>query len=139
MIFALRVFGKSSTNFTASGLSGLPSCSATLFRSSSRRSSLSAPDDFNTQKQTSAAPLIGSGTPIAAASLTAGWPARIDSTSAGPNLWPAILIVSSERPRMYHRPSLSTAAQSPWTHTSSKRLQSLAGDFDRVIGAAEDV
>ena len=36
MILALRVFGRSSRNFKTSGLSGLPSCSATLVRNSSR-------------------------------------------------------------------------------------------------------
>src|SRR5262249_9122034 len=102
---------------------GLPSCAATLFRSSSRSSSLAALDGFNTQKQTSASPLIGSGTPTAAASLTYGWQARIDSTSAGPGPLTALLIRSYERPRMDHRPALSTAAQSPWTHPSGKRLQ----------------
>src|SRR5262249_56134136 len=102
---------------------GLRGWAATLFGRSCRRFAIAGVDGFNTQKQTSASPLIGSGTPTAAASLTDGWQARIDSTSAGPRRLPAILIVSSERPRMYHIPSLSTAAQSPWTHTSGKRLQ----------------
>src|SRR5205809_978520 len=131
MIFALRVFGRSSRNFKISGLRGLPICSATMPRNSSRSFSLPWLSGLRTQKQTSASPLIGSGTPIAAASLTEGWPTSTDSTSAGPSRFPAILIVSSERPRMYQRPSSSTAAQSPWTQTSENRQAAPSGGVEK--------
>src|SRR6184192_3267229 len=88
-----------------------------------RKSDIAVRSLFKTQKQISASPLMESGTPTAAASLTCGCATRIDSTSAGPTRLPPTLIVSSERPRMYHSPSLSTAAQSPWTQTSGKRDQ----------------
>src|SRR6266576_3677776 len=135
--FAFRVFGRSRTNFTARGASGLPSSwmmrAVSSWRSDSRfedenedatpleASERSADDDddgFSTQKQTSASPFNSSGTPIAAASLTARWPTSTDSTSAGPTRLPAILMVSSDRPRIYHNPSPSTAAQSPCTQRS---------------------
>ena len=77
----------------------------------------------STTKQTTASPLISCGTPITPASATAGWPTSTDSTSAGPSRLPAIFSVSSERPWMYQKPSGSTYAQSPWTHTSGQRDQ----------------
>ena len=60
---------------------------------------------------------------MAAASATAGWVTAADSTSAGPSRLPAILIVSSERPWIYQKPSASTRAQSPWTHVPGSRDQ----------------
>ena len=54
--------------------------------------------------------------PIAAASTTGGWATAAASTSAGPTRLPAILSVSSLRPRRYQKPSSSISAQSPWTH-----------------------
>src|SRR5207244_11437697 len=54
-----------------------------------------------------ASPLSSSGTPTAADSATAGWPTSTDSTSAGPSRLPATLIVSSDRPSTYQRPSRS--------------------------------
>ena len=53
----------------------------------------------------------------------AGWPAPPPPPRAGPTRLPATLIVSSERPWMYQKPSSSTSAQSPWTHTSGMRDQ----------------
>ena len=63
------------------------------------------------------------GTPMTPASATAGWPTSTDSTSAGPSRLPAIFSVSSERPWMNQKPSASTYAQSPCTHTSGQRDQ----------------
>src|SRR6266516_6988054 len=125
--FAFRVFGRSRTNFTARGASGLPSSwmmrAVSSWRSDSRFEDENEDDGFSTQKQTHASPFNLSGTPIAAASLTAGWLTSADSTSAGPTRFPAILIVSSDRPRIYHNPSPSTAAQSPCTQRSGSRDQ----------------
>jgi hypothetical protein len=69
------------------------------------------------QKHHSASPFSASGTPIAAASATAGSATSTDSTSAGPSRLPAMLMASSERPSRNHWPSSSTRAQSPWRHT----------------------
>ena len=76
-----------------------------------------------TQNTTIASPLSSSGTPIAAASMTAGWATAADSTSAGPTRLPATLSVSSERPWMYQKPSASIGAQSPWTQRPGMRDQ----------------
>src|SRR5690242_5190784 len=100
MTFAFRVFGRSRTNFTSHGDIGFPSSRATRPLSSSRNEfnfedENEDEDDFKTQKQTSASPFNSSGTPMAAASLTAGCATSTDSTSAGPMRFPATLIVSS--------------------------------------------
>ena len=92
------------------------------------------------QKQTIALPLIAWGMPMAAASLTAGWATNTDSTSAGPIRLPAILIVSSERPRMYHIPSSSMAAQSPCAQTpgnSTSRFPDSVADPPESAGHAD--
>jgi hypothetical protein len=123
MTLALRVLGRSRTNSMAFGLSGLPSRSMTSVVSRVVSSLSGGCPGLKTTKQTSACPFISSGTPIAAASSTAGSSTSTDSTSAGPSLLPAILIVSSERPRMYQRPSSSIAAQSPCTQMSGNRDQ----------------
>ena len=44
------------------------------------------------------------------------------SSSAGPIRFPAMLSVSSDRPRN-QKPSSSTDAQSPWVQTPGNRLQ----------------
>src|SRR5215207_7428789 len=118
MTLALRVFGRSATNSLRSGRSGLPNRAATNAFSSPTSAGPGVASARSTQKQTSACPFSSSGIPIAAASTTAGCSTSTDSTSAGPTRLPAILIVSSERPRMYQRPSSSIDAQSPWTQTS---------------------
>src|SRR6266480_6053393 len=101
--FAFRVFGMSPTKITSRGAKALPRSCATLFFNSVARALSPLAFFFNTQKQTNASPLMESGTPTAAASLTSGCATRTDSTSAGPTRLPASLIVSSERPRMYQR------------------------------------
>src|SRR5439155_25671457 len=123
MTFAFLVLGKSRTNLTSRGANDLPKARLTRSFSALRSASSGACPGLSTQKQTSDSPLISSGTPTAAASLTAGCPTSVDSTSAGPTRLPAILIVSSERPRIYHRPSASMAAQSPCIQVSGKRDQ----------------
>ena len=75
------------------------------------------------QKTHATSPLTSCGTPIAAASATAGCATAADSISAGPMRLPAMLSVSSERPCRNQKPSSSTDAQSPCTQTPGKRLQ----------------
>ncbi len=95
--FAFRVFGMSPTKMISRGASALPRSRATFFFNSAASATSPFASFFKTQKQTSASPLMESGTPIAAASLAFGCATRTDSTSAGPTRLPAILIVSSER------------------------------------------
>ena len=52
----------------------------------------------STQKSQATSPFTSCGTPIAAASATAGWFTAADSSSAGPMRLPAMFSVSSERP-----------------------------------------
>ena len=61
--------------------------------------------------------------PTAADSATAGCAASALSTSAGPIRLPAIDSVSSLRPCRNQKPSSSTLAQSPCTHTPGQRRQ----------------
>ena len=68
-------------------------------------------------------PFTSSGTPTASASTTDGCATAADSTSAGPIRLPATLIVSSERPLMYQKPSASIRAQSPCTQVPGMRAQ----------------
>ena len=123
MILALRVFGSSRANSMRSGRMARPMCCTTRSISSRRRASLGASPGRSTAKQTTVSPFTSWGTPMAAASVTAGCPTRTDSISAGPTRLPAILRVSSDRPWMYQKPSSSTYAQSPCTHTSGQRDQ----------------
>lgn len=60
-----------------------------IFFNSRARFSPPSTSVLKTQKQTRASCLIGSGTPTAAASVTATCATRIDSTSAGPRRLPA--------------------------------------------------
>ena len=73
MTLALRVFGRSRTNSIAFGLQRLAQ-SVDHERRQARRRARRSPSDpgRSTQKQTSAWPFISSGTPMAAASSTAG-------------------------------------------------------------------
>ena len=121
MILLLRVRGNSGTKWTPAGRSGLPSWAATV--SATVVPEVAAGSCAGTAKTTTDSPLISSGTPMAAASATAGCVTAADSTSAGPIRLPAIKSVSSERPWMYHEPSSSISAQSPCTHTSGQRDQ----------------
>src|SRR5262245_14048680 len=123
MILALRVLGRSRTNSTRSGRSAFPMCCATRSVNSPRSASDGVYPDLSTAKQTTASPLTGCGTPIVADSATAGWPTSTDSTSAGPRRLPAIFSVSSDRPCKNQKPSASTYAQSPCTHTPGQRDQ----------------
>ena len=118
------------------------------------------------QKIQAVSPFTSCGTPIAAASRTAGWPTAADSSSAGPIRLPAMFIVSSERPCRNQKPSASTEAQSPCTQTPGIRdqyvsrylsgsrqkprvipgngpaadeLADLAGADQRVAGVVDDV
>src|SRR5204862_857319 len=52
-----------------------------------------------------------------------GCDTAVDSSSAGPLRLPAMLSVSSERPCRNQKPSSSTEAQSPCTHTPGSRRQ----------------
>ena len=79
------------------------------------------PPGRSTHSTTIASPLTSWGTPMAAASRTAGWVTAALSTSAGPTRLPATLSVSSERPWMYQKPSASIDAQSPWTQMPGQR------------------
>src|SRR5439155_22495957 len=98
-----------------------PSGWATSDTSSARSfSSVAALGDSTTNAQ-STSPFISSGTPIAAASTTDGCETSADSTSAGPSLFPAILMVSSLRPWRNQLPSSSVDAQSPGTHAFGHR------------------
>src|SRR6478735_4140514 len=106
-IFAERVFGSASTKKTRSGLNALPSSAATCAATSA--SVVSAPGSRQA-KIHAVSPLTSCGTPIAAASRTAGWPTAADSSSAEP-------------PCRNQYPSASTEAQSPCTHTSGIRDQ----------------
>ena len=69
---ALLVLGKSETKNTARGVSGLPIALATERLSSSRSSSEGSTPGLSTQKTTISLSLILCGTPMVAASLTAG-------------------------------------------------------------------
>ena len=97
--------------------------SITILPSSARMLSFGVLSRVGTTNTTNAMPLTSSGTPMAAASTTSGCATSTDSTSAGPRRLPPILSVSSERPRMYHRPSESMAAKSPCIQTFSQRDQ----------------
>ena len=77
----------------------------------------------HTTSTTGTSPLRSSGTPMAAASTTAGCATASASTSAGPTRLPATLSVSSERPWRYQNPSRSRTAQSPWTQVPGTRRQ----------------
>src|SRR5581483_1953549 len=121
-----RVFGSASTKKTRSGLNALPSTSPTCAATSV--SVASAPGSRQ-QKIHATSPLTSWGTPIAAASRTAGWSTAADSSSAGPMRFPAMFIVSSERPCRNQNPSSSTDAQSPWTQTSGNRDQYVSRYF----------
>ena len=122
-ILPLRVLGSWVTKRTASGRSGLPSISATLSCIDRASSGVGACSGRGMTKTTIASPFISWGTPIAAASETAGCATAADSTSAGPTRLPAILRVSSLRPSMYQYPSSSMRAQSPWTQVFGNRDQ----------------
>src|SRR5206468_12458603 len=119
-IFALRVLGSSRTNTIRAGAKDFPRWSATT-----RRSSSASPGSFglSTTKHHTCSPFIGSGTPTAADSATEGCDEIADSTSAGPIRLPAMLRVSSERPRRNQKPSSSRTAQSPCTQTPGHRDQ----------------
>jgi hypothetical protein len=108
MILALRVLGSSRANSTRSGRIAFPIERTTSSTSSARSASDACWPGRSTAKHTTLSPLISCGTPMAAASATAGWPTSTDSTSAGPTRLPAIFSVSSERPWMNQKPSGST-------------------------------
>src|SRR5207302_617341 len=76
-IFAERVFGNAATNFTASGLNALPNASETRARNAARSCSSGSIPGRSTTKHQIFSPFTSSGTPTAADSATAGWPARI--------------------------------------------------------------
>src|ERR687883_26931 len=95
MILALRVFGRSPTNLTASGRSGLPSCWATMSLISSRSTSAGSWPGRRTAKTITPSPFSSCGTPLAVAPEAAG--------HAGPGLtddqladlatnWPTVLV-----------------------------------------------
>ena len=67
-----RVLGRDRTTATTSGLSGLPRSAAMRRATSARRPSSSRSPGRRTHSTTIASPLISCGTPIAAASSTAG-------------------------------------------------------------------
>src|SRR5919109_1153390 len=129
-ILALRVRGRSPTKRTASGLSALPSARTMASAISARKASPSSKPGRTTTKTTTASPLISCGTPTAAAAATAGWARAAASTSAGPRRLPATLMVSSERPRMYQKPSTSISAQSPFTHGPTHGVAHLVHHVD---------
>ena len=95
-----------------------------LRRDLRRRARPSARDPGSRQQKIQAiSPFTSCGTPTAAASRTAGCATAADSSSAGPIRLPAMLSVSSERPCRNQKPSASTEAQSPCTHTPGMRRQ----------------
>ena len=132
MTLPFLVFGNSCTNRTASGLSAFPmACFTRSFNSCSRAGPRRA-STLRTQKQISFSPLISSGTPIAAASLTIGCAMSTDSISAGPTRLPAILSVSSDRPRCtrghLHLPQRRPSRREP---THPEISTSTSGDIAR--------
>jgi len=82
----------------ARGRNGFPCSSPTSVRRSSRRSSLGSMWGSSTTYATTAVPVVSSGTPTAAAWLTASWSMSTPSISAGPTFRPATFKASSARP-----------------------------------------
>src|SRR5439155_1163336 len=80
MISALRVFGRDSTKRTRSGVNAFPSSRATAAAISRASSSPGSCPGSRQQKSHATSPLTSCGTPIAAASRTAGCPTAADSS-----------------------------------------------------------
>ena len=122
-IFAERVFGSASTKKTRSGLERLAELGRDVRARRLPRARRRLDPGSRQAKIHAVSPFTSCGTPIAAASRTAGWPTAADSSSAGPMRLPAMFSVSSERPCRNQKPSASTEAQSPCTHTPGMRDQ----------------
>ncbi len=98
MILPDRVFGRSSVNTMLLGRAILPILTETCSRSSAMRSLSPSTPARRVTKAAMASPVISSLRPTTAASATAGWSTRADSTSVVEIRWPLTFITSSTRP-----------------------------------------
>ena len=99
MILPERVLGSSAVNTIEAGRAILPILLATWLRISLMRSSSPTVVPFRVQKAAMAWPVRSSARPTTAASATAGWSTRADSTSSVEIRCPEMFITSSTRPR----------------------------------------
>ena len=122
MTLALRVFGRSRRTRSRFGRSGLPSRVADERVELARRASVASRRGRGGARRSRPAPAPWSRRARRSPRPRAPPDARRAPTPLRPGraACRAILIVSSERPRMYQSPSSSIAAQSPWTQTPGK-------------------
>ena len=106
----MSVFGSESRNSISCGRLNGASVFAACARSSS---AVAVAPGFSTTKALTSSPFMGCGTPMAAASRTAGWVTRDSSTSRGYTLKPETMIISFFRSTIATYPSSSTVAMSP--------------------------
>src|SRR5579871_2872135 len=98
MILPLRVRGTCEQNSISLGAIAAPSFLRAKPINSRRSWSLPSCPGLRATKAFTISPIVGSGFPITPASATAGCSSSALSTSNGPTMWPAVLMMSSARP-----------------------------------------